>query len=100
MPEIISKVEVLESGEILIALASAGKAAYQHVYRAAAGVYWQNDLGGFVSSGRSDWSAAKWFAHIVEICKDEAGVELKLQDEVEWVGVSAEDRADILAHMS
>lgn len=98
--EVISKVQALDSGEILLALASGGKAEYQHVYRAAAGVYWRDDLGGFVSSGREEWPYAKWFAHIVATCKDEAGVDLKLGDNVEWVGISNEERADILAQRS
>jgi len=90
----------LESGEILLALASGGGASYQHVYRAARGVYWRGDLGGFVSSGRKEWTYAKWFAHIVAICSDELGVELELADNAQFVGLSDQQQAEILAHKS
>ena len=96
--EVVGKVQALESGEILLALVNGGRPSYQHVHRAAAGVYWRNDLGGFVSSGRREWPYAKWIAHIVAICATEIGVELKLAEEAEWVGISTGEQAEILAH--
>jgi hypothetical protein len=94
---VVSKVQALDSGEVLLAVAGGGKAWYQHVYRGAGGVYWRDDLGGFVSSGRKEWPCSRWFAHIVAICKDELGVDLKLADYVEWIGISKEEQAYILA---
>ena len=45
--EIISEVRVMEDGNIIIRLESGGKAMYQHIYREAAAVYWDQEYGGF-----------------------------------------------------
>lgn len=44
--EIINKVEVLESGELILVLEGGGRFGYQHIYREAADIYWDNECGG------------------------------------------------------
>jgi len=93
--ENISKIEVLPSGEVLVALQSRGSPGYQHIYREAAGVYWDNDLGGFVSRDRRTWSCADWVEHIVRVCRN-LGIDLELIEKVTWVNVPDADKTTIL----
>ena len=99
MPKIreeIVKIEVLDTNELQLVLGSGGNASYQHVYREARGVYWNNDVGAFRGTERMKWTFAGWFAHIVEVCGD-IGITLYLGRTVEWVGVSEKDKQEILA---
>ena len=94
--EEIFKVEVLDSNELQLVLSSGGNASYQHVYREARGVYWNNDVGAFRGTEQIEWTFAEWFAHIVEVCGD-IGINLRLGSTIEWVGVSETDKREILA---
>lgn len=99
MPRIreeIIKVEVLDTNELQLVLASGGNASYQHVCREARGVYWNDDAGAFRGTERIKWTLAEWFTHIVDVCAD-TGVILYLGNTVEWVGVPETDRQEILA---
>jgi len=40
--EKISKVEIIDNQEVDVVLKSGGKPTYQHIYREAAVVYWDN----------------------------------------------------------
>ena len=93
--EIISKIEILPSGEVLVAIQSRGCPDYQYVYREAAGVYWNNDFGGFVSRDRRTWSCAKWVQHIISVCHN-IGIDLELSENIAWVNVDDADRHTIL----
>lgn len=93
--EAVSKIEVLPSGEVLLGLRSGGAPKYQYIYREAAGVYWDGDLGGFVSRGRREWSCSEWVEHIVRMCQS-LGIDLVLADTVTWVDVEDADKVAIL----
>lgn len=92
--ETISRVKVLDSGELLLALEGGGRPSYQHVYREAAGVYWDDQLQGFVSRGRSEWAYSLWFKHIVAVCRG-VGVALRLSTKTQFIGVTDEEQAKI-----
>jgi len=92
--EQIDKVEILDSGEVLLHLRSGGRPEYQYIYRGARAVYWDQALGGFRSSDRRDWSSGKWFEHIVEVCAS-IGVELRLAEQVSWINIPDKDRQEI-----
>jgi hypothetical protein len=94
--EEIVKVEVLDTSELQLVLGSGGDASYQHVYREASGVYWDNNVGAFKGTERIKGTIVDWFAHIVEVCGD-IGVTLFLASTVEWVGVPEADKLEILA---
>ena len=99
MPKIreeIVKIEVLDTSELQLVLASGGDASYQYIYREARGVYWDNELGAFRGTERVKWTLVEWFAHIIAVCSD-IGVALSLGDAVEWVGVTDKDKQEILA---
>ena len=94
--ETVSNVEITDEGVIVIALESVGKPSYQHVYRAAAGVYWDHDRKAFRFATKNDGLYAKWFAHIQNVLDDEMGLKLRLAKVVTWTGVPDEVRDDLL----
>jgi hypothetical protein len=51
--EIIVKVEVLNTGELFLAIKGPGNPNYQYVYREAAGVYWDENRKGFKVKAKS-----------------------------------------------
>jgi hypothetical protein len=93
--EIISGVEWLESGELLLILESQGEPFYQFVYRGAAGFYWDADKHGFKSTRIREWACSTWFLRIVSVVRQELGIELRLGKEVMWRNVPDQDRAEI-----
>lgn len=93
--ELIDRVELLDTGELLIGLASEGTAEYEHVYRAAGGVNWDRSMRGFRSSPIRQWSLPQWYVHVVSIVRDELGVDLELGDAVSWRNIPERDRQDI-----
>jgi hypothetical protein len=95
--EIIVCVELMDTKELLLTIAGVGQASYQYVYREAAGVYWDPAKQGFKSTPLIKWSCAQWFRQIVEIVKQELGVELVLAAEVTWQRIPEQDRLEIEA---
>lgn len=94
--ETVSNIEITDEGVIVIALQSGGKPSYQHVYRAAAGVYWDQDRKAFGFATKNDGLYAKWFSHILNVLDDEAGLKLRLARVVTWTGVSDKVRDELL----
>ncbi|WP_127347363.1 hypothetical protein [Pseudidiomarina mangrovi] len=92
--ETVNSIEVLDTGELFLGLEGRGKPMYQHVYREAAGVYWDETRSGFKSTPMKDWSYSQWYKQIVAIVRY-IGVELALADDVTWSGVSEEEKAEI-----
>ncbi|HYD78557.1 MAG TPA: hypothetical protein VEC06_02015 [Paucimonas sp.] len=90
--EVISTVELLEDGELLLQLESGGKPSYQYVYRAATGVYWDPDRKTFKFSTQKDGKYAQWFEHIVKVVRDEMNVDLQLGENTTWKHFPNEDR--------
>ena len=94
--EIITHLEITENNELLLQLKSKGKSIYQHVYREAAGVYWDNKLHGFKSTPlKDDWTCSQWFFHIVDITKS-FGVNLQLDKNATWQDISDKDKNEII----
>ena len=93
--ESFDRVEVLDTGELLVGLAGAGNPSYQHVYRAAAGVYWEPKMRGFKSTPMREWSALRCFSHIVSVVRSEIGVELVPAEVISWRSLSEIDKGEI-----
>ena len=93
--ESINKVEVLSSGELALILESGGISDYQYVYREGAGVYWDEELRGFKSTIPKNMSYAQWFAHLVGVVRTALGVNLLFSDNVSWLNISEEVKAEI-----
>jgi len=93
--EIISEVKVLDSGKLLLILKSGGNNSYQYVYREAAGVYWEPDLKGFISTEPKDWSYITWFSHMIKIVK-QVGIDLKLTNQTKWSGLDKSEQLKLL----
>ncbi len=93
--ELISKVEILDNEEMYVVLASGGKPMYQHIYREAAEVYWDNDKQGFKAPPPRKWSHSDWYHHIVSVADSGLGISLELSSDTSWVNVSTQTKADI-----
>jgi hypothetical protein len=93
--EIINRVEVLDTGELLLGLEGQGHPMYQSVYREAAGVYWDQDRLGFKSTPMKERSCPQWFKQIVGVVRSGLGVELILGANVSWINVSEQQKAEI-----
>lgn len=93
--EIVDRIEVLDSGGLFLGLQGAGQPAYEHVHRAAGGVYWDASRGGFRSTPIREWTAAQWFSHMASIVRAELGVELVLAGDVAWGNVSDEVQREL-----
>ncbi len=93
--EIINRVEVLDTGELLVGIESKGKPIYQYVYREAAGVYWDEGRRGFKSTSMNEWTCSQWYSQIVEIVRSSLGVELRLSKNVTWQSIPEKDKNEI-----
>lgn len=93
--ETISRIEVLDTGELLLGLESKGSGGYQHVYREAAGVYWDPERSGFKSTPMREWSCSKWFTHIVGVVQSGLELKLVLGKSVAWSNVPDQEKLEI-----
>ena len=94
--EVINEIRVNDANELLLILKSGGKPMYQYIYRAAAGVYWDEENHGFKSTSLKEWSCAQWFSHIVSIVQSEANIQLQLGKDISWQYVPKEDQNEIV----
>lgn len=76
--EIVCRIEIAASRELILVLESGGKSGYQHVYREAAGVYWDEARKGFKSTISTDMPYPEWFAQITRVVRAGLGVHLSL----------------------
>lgn len=95
--EEISKIEILENGEMFVVLASGGKPMYQYIYRQSAEVYWDNVVKGFKAPTPRTWSHSDWFKQIVSVVASGLGVALMLSNATIWVNVPKQTKAEICA---
>lgn len=95
--EEISRVEILENGEMYVVLASGGKAMYQHIYREAAEVYWDNEIKCFKATAPRKWSHLEWFLHIIAVAKSGLGITLEVSKNTSWVNVPSSLKEEIYA---
>ena len=93
--ETINRIEVLDTGELLLVLESRGRPAYQFVYQEAAGVYWDKNRHGFKSTPIREWSCSQWFKHIVDVVRSALGVDLVLSPDLTWDNIPEQQKAEI-----
>lgn len=79
--EIVQSVRISELGEIRLQLVSGGNSSYQYVYRAGAGVRWEQTTGSFTFDAPKDEPYAQWLAHIVKTVKSELGIGLVIDEQ-------------------
>ncbi len=94
--ETINKVEVIDTGELLLSLEGNGKPMYQYIYREAAGIYWDEKQRGFKSTPLKDRSSTEWYSHIVSVVKTGLGIELRLSSQASWQNVPEQDKTQII----
>jgi len=93
--EEISKIEILENGEMFVVLSSGGKPMYQYIYREAAEVYWDNEVKGFKAPAPKKWSHTDWFKQIVSVAASGLAIELRLSNSTVWVNVPEQTKTEI-----
>lgn len=93
--EAVNRIEVLDTGELLLGIEGLGKPVYEYIYREAAGVHWDQSLHGFKSTPMKEWSCAQWYKQIVSVARSGLGVELSLADHVTWSNVPEKEKAEI-----
>jgi hypothetical protein len=95
--EIISKVEISESGELFLYLylQSGDRPAYQYSYRAGAGVYWDQERHAFKFATKKQGEYAHWFAHMLNVLNSEMGLHLRLSEDTSWANVPEAMRISI-----
>jgi len=91
----IVKVAKLSDGRLGV-FPEVPKPIYQYVYRAAAGVSWDNSLGCFQSTVPREWTYGDWYGQIVSVVRSELGVRLQLSPSAIFDGGSESFREDIL----
>jgi hypothetical protein len=79
----ILQVAVLEDGRTAV-FPETKKAMYQYVSREAAGVYWDQALGCFVSTPPGEWTPQQWYKHIVAIVSTGVGLQMVLTPETKY----------------
>jgi hypothetical protein len=94
--ETVSNIEFSSSdGLLVVRLDGGGEPSYQHVYRVAAGIYWDNDAGAFKFNMKSDNNLVQWFAHIREVLEDEMDIRLRLDSRTTWKNVPSNIQHEI-----
>ena len=92
---IITKVSVQKDGKLRI-FPAVPSASYQHIYREASEVYWDNDLKCFYSPVPREWDYKKWFGQIVSVVRSGLGIKLNLSEETEFKSDNSEFKTDII----
>ena len=85
----ILKVAVLNDGRTAV-FPESKRADYQYVYREAAGVYWDQAMGCFVSTPPQEWTPQKWYQQIIAVVRSGVGLQMVLTPDTEYE--SDEDR--------
>lgn len=79
----ILKVAVLPDGRTAV-FPESKRADYQYVYREAAGVYWDQSMGCFVSTPPQEWSPQKWYQQILSVVRAGVGLQMVLTAVTEY----------------
>ena len=79
----ILKVCILDDGRMAV-FPDVRKAMFQHVYREASGVYWDNEFGCFLSTPPTNWSFKKWYQQIICAVRGGLGLQLILSSTTEY----------------
>ena len=98
--ETVSNIEIAaDDSQLVIGLESGDNQSYQYVYRAAAGVYWDDNVGAFKLDTKNDKRFAHWFAHVCKVLEAEMNVRLLLGSRTAWTNVPNDVRNEIeLSH--
>ena len=79
----IEKVCILDDGRMAV-FPTEKKAMYQHVYREAAEVYWDNEFGCFLSVPPQNWDCRAWYQQIIKVVRSGVGLDLLIDSEREF----------------
>lgn len=85
---------------MLVVLAGGGKPKYQHIYREAAEVFWDNAVKGFKAPAPRKWDHSECFNQIVSVVASGLDVKLKLSKATIWINVPEQAKAKIWAALN
>jgi hypothetical protein len=83
----VTKIEVLSSGEMMVQPATSDSDAFEHIYRAGAGVRWDKDRQAFMTPRPQQLSYCEWFRRVSDAVAAELGVNLKVTDRTQLINV-------------
>ena len=75
---------------------SISSASYQHIYREASEVYWDNEHQCFYSPVPREWDYKKWFGQIVSVVRSGLGIKLDLSKETEFQSENPEFKTNMI----
>lgn len=78
----ILKIAILSDGRLGV-FPEKKDGSFQHVYREAAGVYWDAELLCFKSTEIKEWSYGKWYQQILKVVASGLGILLLMTPETE-----------------
>ncbi|GJL93328.1 hypothetical protein [Hyphococcus sp.] len=89
----ISAIEIDKLGSLRI---FPKKSSFAFIYRSGREVNWDEETRSLFSAPPREWTYAEWFGHIIDVCKGEYGIELKIDQSTVWRNISDELRASIM----
>jgi hypothetical protein len=93
--ENIAEIQIDSAGRLCVLPMSA---SFQHIYRAAKQVHW-DDAGKYLYSPTpGEWSYVRWFQQILAAVKEEYGFVLTITPETRWRNVDPSQRSMITAN--
>ena len=92
----IIKVAKLNDGRIAVYPAAVDQ-TYEYIYREAAGVYWNHELGCFHSTLPKDWNHQQWYGQIVTVVWSGLKIKLDLTPDTQYEGTPDSFKADIIS---
>ena len=83
----ITKIEILQSGELSVTPVVNWNNSFQFIYRTATGVAWNEKSRCFTSPVPKEWSHLDWYGNIITSVLSEMEVNLKVTPKTEWLHV-------------
>ena len=91
----IDEVEIDGAAGILVRPRIPANEHYEHIYRTASGVRWQQQTRALVVYEVKGMPPAWWFRQIVAAVESEYGQRLELRPDTRWTNVSEAERREI-----
>jgi hypothetical protein len=83
----IVRLEVLSSGEMIIEPDTSETGSFEYIYRAAVGVYWNEDRKAFVTPPAKTRSYGEWLQMARSAVASELGLDLKVTDSTQLINL-------------
>ena len=95
----ITKISILESGELSVTPIINWNSSFQYIYRTATGVVWNESSKSFMSPVPNDIPLISWYQNIISSVISELGVLLIITSNSQWHNVSKELQQEIESYV-